>query len=118
MEEAWNVFWAPLFSPSADTQLIDDAKQIMLRQSPQDIARDVTAFHNRQSRDQFLSAFPRPVIIVTGADDVAPGPTVNKTQADSAKYGRLYVVPECGHYVPLERPECLNLILRELIDAL
>src|SRR5882724_3064882 len=39
LEEAWNVFWAPLFSRSASSQAIDDAKQIMLRQSPLDIAR-------------------------------------------------------------------------------
>jgi pimeloyl-ACP methyl ester carboxylesterase len=118
LEEAWKVFWAPLFSRSASSRVIGDAKRIMLRQSPLDVARGVTAFHSRPSRDQFLSAFPRPVIVVTGADDVAPGPKMSTTQADSAQHGRLYVVPECGHYVPLERPEYLNSILRELIDAL
>jgi Predicted hydrolases or acyltransferases (alpha/beta hydrolase superfamily) len=74
LEEAWKVFWAPLFSRSAKSRVISDAKRIMLRQSPLDVARGVTAFHRRQSRDQFLSAFPRPVIVVTGADDVTPGP--------------------------------------------
>ncbi|MGZ6242430.1 MAG: alpha/beta fold hydrolase [Candidatus Binataceae bacterium] len=118
LEEAWNVFWAPLFSRSADSQVIGDAKQIMLHQSPLDIARGVTVFHSRPSRDQFLSAFPRPVIVVTGADDVAPGSNVSKAQADSAQHGRLHVVPECGHYVPLEQPEYLNSILREVIDPL
>jgi pimeloyl-ACP methyl ester carboxylesterase len=90
----------------------------MLRQSPLDVARGVTAFHSRQSRDQFLSAFPRPVIVVTGADDVTPDPKLSTAQADSAQHGRLHIVPDCGHYVPLERPECLNSILREVIDAL
>jgi len=97
--------------------VIGDAKQIMLAQSPLDIARGVTAFHSRPSRGQFLSAFPRPVIVVTGAEDVAPGPKVSKAQADSARHERLHVVPDCGHYVPLERPEYLNSILREVIDA-
>jgi len=87
----------------------------MLRQSTLDVARGVTAFHSRPSRDQFLSAFPRPVIVVTGADDVAPGPKVSKAQADSAQRGRVHIVPECGHYVPLERPEYLNSILQEVI---
>jgi pimeloyl-ACP methyl ester carboxylesterase len=90
----------------------------MLGHSPLDVARGVTAFHSRPSRDQFLSAFPHPVIVVTGADDIAPGPKVSAAQADSAQQGRLHIVPECGHYVPLERPEYLNSILREVIAAL
>jgi pimeloyl-ACP methyl ester carboxylesterase len=118
LEEAWNVFWAPLFSRSANSRVIGDAKQIMLRQSPLDIARGVTVFHNRPSRGRFLLAFPCPVIVVTGADDVAPGPKMSKAQADSAQHGRLHIVPECGHYVPLEQPEYLNSILREVIDEL
>lgn len=118
LEEAWKVFWAPLFSRCANSQVIGDAKRIMLRQSPLDIARGVTAFHSRPSRDQFLSAFPRPVIVVTGADDRAPGPKVSTAQADSAQHGRLHIVPECGHYVPLERPEYLNSILQEVIAVL
>jgi pimeloyl-ACP methyl ester carboxylesterase len=115
LEEAWKVFWAPLFSRSAKSQVIDGAKRIMLRQSPLDVARGVTAFHSRPSRDQFLSTFPRPIVVVTGADDGAPGPKVSAAQANSAQQGRLHIVPECGHYVPLERPEYLNSILREVL---
>ena len=38
LEEAWKVFWAPLFSRSAKRRVISDAKRIMLRQSPLDVA--------------------------------------------------------------------------------
>src|SRR5258707_31034 len=34
LEEAWRVFWAPLFSSSANGQVISDAKRMALRQSP------------------------------------------------------------------------------------
>jgi pimeloyl-ACP methyl ester carboxylesterase len=118
LEEAWKVFWAPLFSRSTRSQVIDDAKRIMLRQSPLDVARGITAFHSRPSRDQFFAAFPRPIILVTGSDDSAPGPKVSAAQADSARHGQLHIVPDCGHYVPLERPEYLNSILRDVIAAL
>ena len=117
LEEAWNVFWAPLFSRSAESQVINDGRRIMLRQSPLDVARGITAFHSRPSRGQFLPTFPRPVIVVTGADDVAPGLEVSKAQANLAQRGRLHIVPGCGHYVPLERPEHLNSILEEVIAA-
>ena len=118
LEEAWRIFWAPLFSPSAKSQVIGDAKRIVHRQSPGDVARGVTAFHSRPSREQFLSAFPRPVIVVAGADDVAPGPEVSAAQARSPQHGRLYIVPESGHYVPLEQPECLSEILHDVITGL
>jgi pimeloyl-ACP methyl ester carboxylesterase len=118
LEQAWNVMWAPLFSRSASARVIGDAKLIMLRQSPLDVARGVTVFHTRPSRDRLLSAVRCPVIVVTGADDVAPGPSVSKAQADAAQHGQLHVVPECGHYVPLERPDVLNSILLQVIDAL
>ena len=118
LEEAWNVMWAPLFSRSASARAINEAKLIALRQSPLDVARGVTVFHTRPSRDQLLSELRCPVIVVSGADDVAPGPEVSKAQADCARLGQLHVVPQCGHYVPLERPEVLNSILLELIGAL
>jgi pimeloyl-ACP methyl ester carboxylesterase len=117
LEEAWKTLWAPLFSRSTDSQVIADAKRMMLGQSPRDVARGITAFHTRPSRDQFLATFSAPVIVVTGADDVAPGPQVAKAQADSAQRGRLRIVPDCGHYVPLEQPEHLNSILQEVIAA-
>jgi len=117
LEEAWKIFWAPLFSHSADRQVIEAGRRIMLRQSPLDVARGITAFHSRPSRDLFLSTFPRPVLVVTGSDDVAPGLEVSKAQSVSAPCGRLHIVPECGHYVPLERPENLNSILKEVIAA-
>jgi pimeloyl-[acyl-carrier protein] methyl ester esterase len=117
LQEAWKIFWAPLFSRSRSSQAIEDGRQIMLRQSTLDIARGITVFHTRPSRDQFLPTFPEPVIIVSGADDIAPGPKVSKAQAHSAPRGKLHIIADCGHYVPLEQPEYLNSILQEVIAA-
>jgi pimeloyl-[acyl-carrier protein] methyl ester esterase len=117
LEEAWTLYWAPLFSRSADRAVVEEGKRMLLRQSPADVARGVTAFHSRPSRDRLLSTFPLPVIVVTGADDVTPGTTVSRAQAEAAPRGRLHVVPDCGHYVPLERPAALNSILREVIAS-
>jgi len=117
LEGAWKAFWAPLFSSSAGSRIVSHAKQMALRQSPADIARGITAFHSRPGRKQFLAAFPRPITFVTGAEDSAPGPKNCAAQAATARQGRLHIVPECGHYVPLERPRHLNSILREVIAA-
>ena len=117
MEEAWRTYWAPLFSTSADNRVVAAAKRIALTQSLGAVARGVTAFHSRQSRTDFLATFPRPVIVVTGADDVAPGLETCAAQADAAPRGHLHVVAGSGHYVPLERAEDLNGILRNVVAA-
>lgn len=115
LETAWRDLWEPLLFKQASPRVVNEAKRITLRQSPEDVARGVTIFHTRPSRDQALSAFPRPVIVVSGSDDVAPGPETSARQAHLAPSGRLHIVPGCGHYVPLERPDALNAILRDVI---
>ena len=118
MERTWRTLWAPLFSPSVGHRTIGEAERIALRQSPADVARGVTAFHTRASRDQILASLPCPVVLMTGEDDPVPGLRVNTAQAASAPRGRLEIIPECGHYVPLERPAALNATLRRLIAAM
>lgn len=117
MEKAWDVFWAPLFSKAVEPTVLAKARRMALDLQSRDIARGVTAFHTRPSRDEFLANFEQPVHVVTGADDVAPGIQTSAAQARSAPAGRLHVVPECGHYVPLERPDYLNALLTEVIEA-
>lgn len=115
METAWCTYWQPLFSNTTDPRVIDGAKQIALRQPAQEIARGVTVFHTRPSRDQLLRDFTNPIVVISGADDSAPGLKTSEAQARQAKHGRFHVVPECGHYVPLERPGNLNAVLRKVI---
>jgi pimeloyl-ACP methyl ester carboxylesterase len=117
MAEAWRIYWAPLFAASADPRSVARAKEIALAQRTEAVARGITAFHCRPSRIDFLSAFAPPVVVVTGADDIAPGPKISAAQAGAAPAGQLHVIPNCGHYVPLERPESLNCILRRVIIA-
>jgi pimeloyl-[acyl-carrier protein] methyl ester esterase len=113
--EAWETYWAPLFSRSAGPRVVAQAKEMALGQSVEAITRGVTAFHTRPSRGGFLKTVRCPVIVVTGANDISPGPITCAAQADAAPHGRLHVIPDCGHYVPLERRECLNTILRGVI---
>ncbi|MFE0014665.1 alpha/beta fold hydrolase [Mesorhizobium sp. NPDC059054] len=49
---------------------------------------------------------------------VKPGPVIMEKQVRATRDGHLIIIPECGHYVPLEKPVALNGILRSLIDEL
>jgi pimeloyl-ACP methyl ester carboxylesterase len=80
------------------------------------VAQGVTIFYTRPSRDDVLSGFPGPVIVVTGSDDVAPGLETSRKQAKMAHHGRLHVIPDCGHYVPMEKPEAINSIIRQVLE--
>lgn len=114
-EKAWDIFWAPLFSKTVESAIVAGARRMALALPPVDVARGVTAFHSRPSRHEFLTTFAPQVHVVTGAEDTAPGIRTSAAQARSAPNGHLHVVPECGHYVSLERPGYLNALLVNLI---
>lgn len=75
-------------------------------------------FHTRRSRDDTLADFPGPVVVVSGAEDNAPGPETSDTQARTALDGVVEIIPDCGHYVPLEKPDQLSDIVMRVISTL
>lgn len=112
---AWDKYWAPLFSEDTDASIVRDAKEKTLRLSDKDIARGVSVFHSRESRDRFVAECDIPITIVTGEHDKAPGIDVSKHMAMTAQRGTFHIVPHCGHYVPLEQPQKLREILSDVI---
>lgn len=116
LEAAWREWWEPAFSTKTPPAIIAEARRILMRQPIEDVVRGVEAFHTRRSRDDVLSTFSGPVHVVTGADDMLPGLATSTKQAQLARNGCLHVIPDCGHYVPMERPEALNSIVRQLMD--
>lgn len=117
VDAAWETFWRPLFSADTPGHIMEAARHCALAQPPSDLARGVSAFHRRNSRTDVLAGFAGPIAIVTGADDIAPGVATSERQARMARNGSLHVVPGCGHYVPLERPDEMNAILRDVIAS-
>ena len=114
VEAAWATFWNPLFA-DGNVGARSEARQLALSHSAQDIARGVSVFHTRPDREALLAALRMPVIFVSGASDTAPGPESSARQTGLARSGRLHVIENCGHYVPMERPDELNAILRDVI---
>lgn len=115
---AWDSFWQPLFSCKTDAQITAAAKSAAMRQSTNDIRRGVTAFHTRPSRDDVLTTFEGTMVMISGSDDVAPGVVRTMEQAESARNAVTEIIPDCGHYVPLEAPDQLNRILDGLLASL
>jgi len=118
VEAAWEKFWAPLFSSSVPLDVLAQATRIATGLPVAAIAKGVNAFHTRTDRDDLLSTLSCPILCISGEHDRAPGVARMTAQARTARAGRLIVLPDCGHYVPLERPEELNSILQSLIHEL
>ncbi len=118
INQAWERYWAPLFSKSADEGVVKAAQSTALCQQANEIACGITAFHSRRSRDQVVAECESPIVVITGEDDVAPGLKASVELAACAKRGSLHVIPSCGHYVPLEKPDALRAILGDVITSL
>lgn len=118
VEAAWESYWRPLLSQSARSNTVDAIKGIALGQARQDLARGISVFHTRPSRENIMKSLSCPVLIVTGSEDPAPGRATCSRQAEIAQDGRLHVLEDCGHYVSMEQPGQLNRVLRALIDEL
>lgn len=118
VDEAWDRYWDPLIAPAAPSDVRGRAKSQATSLDWEAIANGVNAFHTRPARDDVLPLLKCPVVFVSGEHDVAPGPLIMEKQMRATQDGRLIIIPECGHYVPLEKPAELNGILRSLIDEL
>lgn len=114
-QAAWERYWRPLFAPGSAANTLDVAQQIFSKRTNAELAAGTRAFHTRNSRANVLKGFQGPVTFVSGAKDVAPGPEMCRIQSEMAARGTCYIVPDCGHYVPLEAPEAFNDILKTVL---
>ena len=117
-QAAWKTYWHPLLAPDCSASTLNLAHQIFSGRSVADLVAGTRAFHTRDSRSQVLRDFPGPVAFVSGVQDVAPGPDMSRAQSELALNGTCHIVPDCGHYVPLEAPQAFNDILETVLAPL
>ncbi|MES0882455.1 alpha/beta fold hydrolase [Roseibium sp. SCP14] len=114
-EAAWETYWQPLFSEHAPESALATAKDIFSRRTDAELSSGTKVFHTRSSRNTVLQTFPRGIAVISGAEDIAPGPATSEEQAHAAPQGTFHVIPDCGHYAPLEAPDQVNDILRQAV---
>ena len=54
---AWDRYWAPLFSSTADAETLAAARRLALEQDVDDLIRGVRALHDRRDQTEFVSAW-------------------------------------------------------------
>ena len=110
MEAAWARCWAPLFGRNASRVVVAAARELAMSQDVGDLVRGVRAFHDRRDLTDWVAHWRRPLVVISGAEDLTPPPST----AASIGVGparRFHLVEDCGHYVSIERPEIFRSLL-------
>ncbi len=105
VDALWDQVWEPLFSAATDRAVMAAALAMASTVPPDDIAAGIALFHGRRDRNHVLDRWTKPLTVIVGEHDRAPGPGVGREMAARTPHGVAEVVPACGHYVPIERPD-------------
>ena len=97
--------------------IVDEAREMMRRMSPQDIAGVQQGIAERPNSMATLKTMDVPTLIITGADDSIPLSEAELMRQNIAG-SRLQVIPRAGHYAALEQPAEFGRLLRGFFDAL
>jgi 3-oxoadipate enol-lactonase len=109
-----------LAATSADTRArlpgaIAFVRESLMRQDPDAYARSCEAL-----ADAMPAAIERidvPTLLVTGGDDAVAPPQVSRAISERMPNARVVVLPRCGHWTPVERPEECARELRDFLAA-
>ena len=85
-------------------------RELLMRQCPDGYARSCDALADAQAAD--VSGIECPVLLVTGDEDtIAPAQAVRQI-GERIRGAQVTVLPRCGHWTPVEKPEECNDLLR------
>ena len=108
---------------SADTRArlpvaVAFVRESLMRQDADAYARSCEALADAQAAA--VEKIEAPVLLVTGDEDGVAPPQAVRAMADrlhGAKSTKVVVLPRCGHWTPIERPEECQRELREFLSA-
>jgi len=108
---------------SADTQqrsplAVAFVRESLMRQDSDGYARTCDAL--AEASAAAVERIEAPVLLVTGDEDGVAPPQAVRVMAEklhSAKSTRVVVLPKCGHWTPVERPEECGRELRDFLGA-
>ena len=110
-------------SISADTRArlplaVAFVRESLMRQDPDGYARSCLALAEAPAAP--VEQIEAPLLLVTGDEDVVAPPQAVRAMAEKlhrARSVRVVVLPKCGHWTPVERPEECARELRSFLEA-
>jgi 3-oxoadipate enol-lactonase len=90
-------------------------RELLMRQCPDGYARTCEALADAERAD--VARLACPTLLVTGDEDaIAPAQAVRHLGTRIAG-SRVEILPRCGHWTPLERPDECTVLLRRFLDT-
>jgi 3-oxoadipate enol-lactonase len=115
MAESHIARWFPEAFRCKRPEVLDRIRKTLIRQDRTFHARlwDMVATLDMEAQ---ISAVTVPTLVIVGADDpsapLAAGQLIAHQIGDDAKVA---VLPDCGHFPPIEFPESFNALLRDFL---
>ncbi len=97
--------------------IVDAARQMMQKMSPQDIAAVQRGMADRPDSTATLETINVPALIIAAEDDSIPRSEFELMRQQIAG-SRFNLIPRAGHYAALEQPEEFAALLRGFFDSL
>jgi pimeloyl-ACP methyl ester carboxylesterase len=97
--------------------LIDSARKLMLRMSPQDISLVQRGMAERPDSVSTLKTINVPTLIVVGDEDTLSTPSDGELMRQNILGAQMKVIPHAGHYAVWEQPEDVGKVMRQFLDA-
>lgn len=106
MDQLADAWLPPMVGPAAraDAALMDSLREMVLGFDAATHERQVRALIDRPDAGPHLSAIPCPVLLLVGAEDGWSPPAQHREIAAAVADAELAVIPEAGHFAPVERP--------------
>lgn len=90
-------------------------RESLLRQEPEAYARSCEALAGAEAAA--VDRIACPVLLVTGDEDGVAPPQNVRAMAEKIAGARVLVLPRCGHWTPVEKPEDCQRALREFLAS-
>jgi pimeloyl-ACP methyl ester carboxylesterase len=90
-------------------------RESILRQCPEGYARTCEALAEATAANH--QRIRCPVLIINGEEDAVAPPSVARDLAERIAGARAIVLPRCGHWATIERPEEVNAELRRFLGG-
>lgn len=89
-------------------------RESVMRQSPEGYAKACEALAAATTVDVRLISVP--TLLMTGEADVVAPPAMARTLGDRISGASVTIVPDCGHWITVEKPEIVNRALGEFLN--
>lgn len=96
--------------------LVAEARRMMLKMSPQDIAQAQQGMADRPDSVATLKTINVPTLVVMGEEDTLAPRSDGELMRQHIPNSRLAVVPKAGHFAIWEQPEAVGKLLRQFVD--